>query len=186
MKLILASNSPRRKQFLIEYGLTFEVVSSAFGEFTKETSPEKVVTDFAFGKASEVYQRLNDKNIVVLGADTVVSLDGKILGKPKDKEDAIKMLNALSGKTHQVYTGYSIISKDYSKTEYCVTDVTFNDLSDKLIAQYVQTGLPMDKAGAYGIQDGYNLVKEIDGSYNNVVGLPIELFIDEIKKILNQ
>ena len=186
MKLILASNSPRRKQFLIEYGVPFEVVSSAFSEVTKETRPEKIVTSFAFGKAKEVYERLNDQNIVVLGADTVVSLDGNILGKPKNKDDAIKMLKALSNKTHQVFTGYSIISKDYSKTDYCVTDVTFNQLSDQLITEYVETGLPMDKAGAYGIQDGYNLVKNISGSYNNVVGLPIEIIIEQLKKLLNK
>ncbi len=186
MKLVLASNSPRRKQFLTDYGFEFDICSSDFLEKTKETSPEKIVTAFAFGKASEVFNRLNDNNLVVLGADTVVSLDGVVLGKPKDKQDAIKMLKSLSNKTHQVFTGYSIVSKDCVLTDFCVTDVVFNELSDELIEKYVNTGSPMDKAGAYGIQDGFDLVKKINGSYNNVVGLPIEIFNDNLKKLLNR
>lgn len=184
MKLVLASNSPRRKQFLTDYGFEFDVVSSTFDETTKETSPEKIVTAFAFGKASEVFNRLNDNNLVVLGADTVVSLDGMVLGKPLESQDAIKMLKSLSGKTHQVFTGYSIVSKDYVKTDFCVTDVVFNELSDELINEYVNTGSPMDKAGAYGIQDGFDLVKKINGSYNNVVGLPIEIIEKQLKILL--
>lgn len=174
MKLVLASNSPRRKQLLNSFGFDFEVVGSNYQENPGELSPQETVKTFALGKAKDVFEKLKDQDVVVLGADTVVSLDNKILGKPKDKQQAIEMLKELSGKTHQVWTGYSIISKDEIYTDAVKTDVSFNHLPISLIVEYVATGKPLDKAGAYGIQDGYDLVENYVGSYNNVVGLPIE------------
>ena len=184
MKLILASNSPRRKAFLTEYGFDYQVVLSTFEENTSLTNPNEIVMAFALGKAKEVFDRLVDDDVVVLGADTIVCLDDKILGKPKSKEQAFEMLKNLSNKTHQVYTGYAIISKDKIINDFCCTFVVFNNLTDKQILDYIATGSPMDKAGAYGIQDGFNLVKEINGSYNNVVGLPIEIIQNHLKEIL--
>ena len=174
MKLVLASNSPRRKQLLNSFGFDFEVVGSNYQENASDLTPQEMVKTFALGKAKDVFDSLKGQDVLVLGADTVVSLDDKILGKPKDKQQAIEMLKELSGKIHQVWTGYAIISKDGIYTDAVKTDVVFNQLPISLIVDYVATGKPFDKAGAYGIQDGFDLVKEYNGSYNNVVGLPIE------------
>lgn len=185
MKLILASNSPRRKDILTEFGYKFLVVPSDFNESGSFASPEETVKAFAKSKAEEVYDRLIDKNVVVIGADTVVVFNGVTLGKPKDKKDAVRMLKALSDNTHEVVTGYAVISGEKVINGFTKTSVTFNKLDDKIIDEYVATGLPLDKAGSYGIQDGYNLVKEYNGSLNNVIGLPIEdikPFLDEALK----
>lgn len=182
MKLILASNSPRRKDILTEYGYEFLVVPSDFNESGSFVSPEEMVKAFAKGKAEEVYDRLIDKNVVVLGADTVVVFNGVALGKPKDKADAFRMLKELSGKTHTVVTGYALIDKEKNVSGLTRTAVTFNSLSDEFINEYVSAGLPLDKAGSYGIQDGYDIVKEYSGSLNNVIGLPIE----DIKPVLDE
>ena len=182
--LILASNSPRRREILTQKGFEFKVVKSDFEEAVENLSPENTVKQFAFSKAKDVFDKLADKNAVVLGADTVVSIDGQILGKPKTKEDASQMLLRLSGKTHQVWTGYCILLEGQSIVEAVKTDVVFNELSSELIDEYVATEKPMDKAGAYGIQDGFNLVKEYRGSYSNVVGLPIEEIEDKLRELL--
>ena len=186
MNLILASNSPRRKELLQAYGFEFEVVVSAFNEQDQGLTPSQAVMNNALGKAKDVYDKLLQKDVVVLGADTVVSFDNEILGKPKTKEQAIKMLKSLSGKVHSVYTGYCIISKDKVICDAVETKVEFNSLSDKLINEYVATGKSMDKAGAYGIQDGFELVKSFNGSFNNVVGLPIEIFSEQLKELLSK
>ncbi len=174
MKLILASNSPRRKEILTKYGYEFSVIPSTFDEIGEKETPKKTVEFYALSKAQDVFDKLRDQRAVVLGADTVVCLEGEILGKPKNKTDAINMLKKLSGKTHQVITAYAIIKKDQKMVNSVTTSVTFNQLTDNLITEYVNTGLPLDKAGSYGIQDGFNLVKEYRGSLNNVIGLPIE------------
>lgn len=179
MKLILASNSPRRKELLLKAGVEFTVISSSFSETDKKDGIETAVEN-AFGKAFSVYEQ--NKDAVVLGADTVVILNGKILGKPKDEQDAFNTLKTLSGKTHYVVTGYAIISENFIEKGYEKTAVTFNKLSDKLITEYVNTGLPLDKAGSYGIQDGFNLVKNYDGSFTNIVGLPVEKILPLLKK----
>ena len=184
MKLILASGSPRRKSFLTEYGYEFSVVPSTFDEIGEKDTPKQTVEYFASSKAQDVFDKLNDNSVVVLGADTIVCLDGKILGKPKDKNHAVEMLKKLSGKTHQVITAYAIISKEQKIVDSVTTSVTFNTLSDDLIKEYVLTGSPLDKAGSYGIQDGYDLVKEYNGSLNNVIGLPIEIIKPILDKIL--
>lgn len=183
MKLILASKSPRRKELLTKFGFDFTVVESDFLE-TADCSPSVLCTKNAIGKSTFVFNKLNDPDAVVLGSDTVVYFDGQILGKPKDASDAIKTLHNLSGKTHEVYTGYSLIKRNRTQSGYFVSKVKFNKLSDRLIKEYVCSGLPMDKAGSYGIQDGYDLVEKIDGSYYNIVGLPIDKIQDIIKEFL--
>ncbi len=182
MELILASNSPRRKQILTDAGFNFLVIPSNVDEPENKNLPADKYAEFlAELKATDVY--LKNGN-VVLGADTIVYLDGIILGKPKDKNDAIQTLKLLSGKTHVVCTGFAIISKNTKIVSNDKTYVTFNELSDELILDYVNSGLCMDKAGSYGIQDGYSLVKEIKGDYQNVVGLPINIIKGILKELL--
>ena len=187
MKLVLASSSPRRKQLLTEYGYDFSVKVSQYDESNLTLPPKEMVKEYALGKALSVFNSIPDKeNCVVLGADTIVVYNDKVLGKPKGRQDAIDTLKLLSNKTHSVLTGYAIISKNIQTVNYVETFVTFNDLSDQLIVDYVNSSLPLDKAGSYGIQDGYNLVKEINGSYNNVVGLPIEIIKEELDVLLKK
>ena len=173
MQLILASNSPRRRELLAEYGYKFKVEPSLFEERAEGLSAYETAAYFAQSKAEEVLARFPDA--LVLGADTVVVLDGKILGKPKDGADAVRMLRLLSGRAHAVLTGVSVAKSGYVCTKIAETRVVFHDLSEELIGRYVASGSPLDKAGAYGIQDGYPLVKSYEGSYTNVVGLPVEL-----------
>jgi septum formation protein len=177
MELILASNSPRRKEILTEYGFNFKINVSEFCETMGGESPESIAEDNAVGKAKEVFYRLEKEgktDFCVLSADTIVCFNGRILGKPKSTEQAVEMLTCLSSNTHKVITGYAIISKNNFISGAEKTEVVFNSLTEKEILSYVSTGKPMDKAGAYGVQDGFNLVKSINGSYFNVVGLPIE------------
>ena len=182
MELILASNSPRRKQILTESGFDFTVIPSNVNEpENTDKQPDKYAEYLAELKATDVF---NKNGNVVLGADTIVYIDDLILGKPKDKQDAINTLKLLSGKTHIVCTGFAIISSDKKIIDSDKTYVTFNDLSNALITDYVNSGLCMDKAGSYGIQDGYPLVKEIKGDYQNVVGLPISKIKGILKELL--
>ena len=173
MKIVLASGSPRRRELLTQAGIEYTVDPADIDEVTSETLPAKVVEDLSRQKALAVAKK--HKGEIVLAADTVVAFDDKILGKPKDEEDAFKMLDALSGMTHQVFTGVTLIEADGSVHTFAeCTDVTMYENSKELIEAYIATGEPMDKAGAYGIQGkGAVLVKEIKGDYNNVVGLPL-------------
>ncbi len=171
--LILASNSPRRREILSRLGYGFTVEPSSFEESAGGLSATETVRAFARGKAEDVFSRHGDA--LVLGADTVVALDGEILGKPKDGEDAARMLRRLSGRTHSVFTGVCLLGKGYRAEQIAETKVTFFALPEELIADYVREKRPLDKAGAYGIQDGYPLVKAYEGSYTNVVGLPAEI-----------
>ena len=180
MKLILASNSPRRKEILTEFGYDFTVKTSNFKENDIQGDPVSVATRFAKGKALDVFLWLKDKTAVI-GADTVVYFGGKILGKPKDETDAYNTLKMLSGKSHSVVTGFAVISEKLRVFGYDISEVIFNDLSEKTISEYVSTGSPLDKAGSYGVQDGFNLVREVRGSIYNVIGFPIE----KIKFILD-
>ena len=143
-----------------------------FEESAKGLSAYGTALCFARGKAREVASRF--PGATVLGADTVVSLDGEILGKPKSKEDAKRMLGMLSGRAHAVYTGVCIVRGDREVSKVVTSRVIFRGLSDELIERYVASGLPLDKAGAYGIQDGYPLVDRYEGSYTNIIGLPVE------------
>ncbi len=182
MELILASNSPRRRQILTENGFNFTVVPSNVDEPKNvDMAPDRYAEFLAELKATDVYSKNGN---VVLGADTIVYLDGIILGKPKDKQNAVDTLKLLSGKTHIVCTGFAIISKDKKIIANEKTFVTFNSLTDEIINDYVNSGLCMDKAGSYGIQDGYPLVKEIKGDYQNVVGLPISKIKGILKELL--
>lgn len=179
MEWILASASPRRKELLAELIQGFEIIPAKGEEKTEEgLSPTELVKALAAQKAKEVAALPCARNKAVLGADTVVALDGKILGKPKDEAEAAQMLTALSGRTHEVYTGVCIIAqkegKSVERVDAACTAVKFFPLSKKKIEAYIATGSPMDKAGAYGIQDG-DLVEAIQGSFSNVVGLPVEL-----------
>ena len=178
MQFVLASASPRRKELLAELVNKFEIIPSLADENVAYTSPENLVLQLAERKASEVALRPENEGKIVVGSDTVVAFEGKVLGKPKDKADAFRMLKMLSGKPHAVFTGVCFAVKKGEKlslnTRAEKTAVYFEDLSDEWIRAYIASGSPMDKAGAYGIQDG-GLVKKIEGSYTNVVGFPIEL-----------
>ncbi len=180
MKLILASNSPRRRQLLEEAGIPFEVIPSSFEEAEIGLSSKETVLQFAAAKAMDVYQKHPD--CAVLGADTVVSLDGETLGKPGTEERAKEMLSLLSGRKHQVYTGVCLICDGGARTGIVETGVTFHELSKEQIEEYVKKMRPFDKAGGYGIQDDYPLVKLVEGSFTNVVGLPMELVTHLLKE----
>ena len=173
--LILASASPRRKEILTQAGYEFEVMPSDASEVFYDGDIERAVKENAELKAKSVFEKLSEpENTAVIGADTLVSLNGKILGKPKDERDAFSMLSMLSGKYHEVETGVCVIGRDFLKSDVSVTKVKFRDLSEKEIKDYIKTGEPMDKAGAYGIQEkGCVLAERIEGDFFNVVGLPI-------------
>ena len=174
--LILASASPRRSMLLSQLGLNPRVIPSEVEEvIAAHLTPPEVVESLSHLKASDVASHHPEADIV-LGADTIVVLHGEILGKPKDREDAIRMLTGLAGTWHQVYTGYTLIAPKVGRTEtgHATTEVRIRDLSRAEIEAYVDTGEPMDKAGSYAIQGlGSMLVAEIRGEYTNVVGLPI-------------
>lgn len=196
LKLILASQSPRRRQLIAEFGLPFECITTCADEKTTETDPEKVVMDISRQKAEWACKnmQLND-NEVIIGADTIVVFNGKILGKPKSDDDARQMLKMLSGNTHSVYTGVTIIWKRATTTERAATtertatsfaektDVTFAAITDDELEEYIKTGDHKDKAGSYGIQGPFSLhIPAICGDYNNVVGFPIARIYNELKK----
>ncbi|EGT5618124.1 Maf-like protein [Clostridium perfringens] len=177
MKVILASKSPRRVEILEKIVKEFEVVQSNFDENTIDFKGdiEKYVKDLSRNKAIEVSKRLNEPSIVI-AADTVVFQDGKVLEKPKNEEDAFSMLSSLSGNTHKVYSGICLINTydDTVVTDYDCTEVRFSELNTRQIRNYINSGEPMDKAGAYGIQGlGGAFVEGINGCYYNVMGLPL-------------
>lgn len=183
MNIILASNSPRRKQLLEECGYNFTIIKSSYNEnLCSKMSPKNLAKELAYNKAYSVYKSQKNNDVLVIGADTIVVYKGKIIGKPKNENDAFNTLKMLSNKKHYVYTGYAIITKNKVINKYCKSKVFFNSLTDSKIKNYIDSGLPLDKAGSYGIQDGFNVVKKFKGSYNNIVGLPIE----KINKILKK
>ena len=189
MRLILASQSPRRKELLSAAGIKFEVIVSDADEsvVSKDNVPVNLyVQELALIKAAAVAKSvLNDKSAIIISADTIVTVDGVVLGKPRDEEDAFNMLKILSGRSHEVYTGYCVmrISDAYTVCNNVKTIVKFKELSDDKIRRYIATGEPMDKAGAYGIQGmGGMLVEEIEGDYANVVGLPVSALSDTLEK----
>jgi len=183
MKVILASASPRRKEILQNTKLNFDIQKSDIEEVILENeSPEDMVVRLAYEKAFDVAKRNTDR--LVIGADTIVALDNEVLGKPKDQNEAYQMIKRLSNKTHKVITGISLINLKENKIikDYVVSFVTFKDLSEDSIKDYINTNESLDKAGAYGIQ-GYGalLVKNIQGDYFNIVGLPISRLSDLLK-----
>ena len=183
MEIILASASPRRKEILQNTKLKFDIEKSDIEEVVLENeSPEDMVVRLAYEKAFDVAKRNTDR--LVIGADTIVALDDEVLGKPKDQKEAYQMIKRLSNKTHKVITGISLINLKENKIikDYVVSLVTFKDLSEDSIKDYINTNESLDKAGAYGIQ-GYGalLVKNIQGDYFNIVGLPISRLSDLLK-----
>ena len=182
--LILASGSPRRRELMSQVGLDFTVVTSDADENIKEMEPEDYVRELSSIKAQSVLEQYADKDdsVIVIGADTIVYHKGEILTKPKDEEDAFRILKSLEGQIHQVYTGVTICSTYKNVSFYEKTDVWVYDMTDEEIRDYISTGEPMDKAGAYGIQGKFAAyIKGIEGEYNNVVGLPVARLVHELK-----
>lgn len=187
MKIILASASPRRKELMALAGIPFEARPVDADEtILCCTPPEGAVMMLATRKAQLAAEHFPDD--LIIGADTIVAVGKHIYGKPDTGEEAFEMLSALSGKTHQVFTGVCIYTKSGHRNAFCTrTDVTFFPLSEEEIRAYIATGEPMDKAGAYGIQGkGALLVEKIDGDYYNVVGLPISRLVRELKSFKAQ
>ncbi|WP_338750433.1 Maf family protein [Bacillus sp. FJAT-52991] len=181
--IILASSSPRRKELLQQIGLPFTVIVSDVDEtISHPMSSEETVMQLASRKACAVAKH-HEKDVVI-GADTIVVLDGEILGKPKDRSDAKRMLSKLSGREHSVYTGVAIVKEKKQHAFYEKTNVTFWELSDEEVDTYLNSGEPFDKAGAYGIQGrGAVFVKKIDGDYFSVVGLPVASLYRQLQRL---
>ena len=220
MKLVLASGSQRRRELLTMCGYDYEIIVSNADETIDENDPESFVRALSFRKAKEVFDRLFEagrRDFAVIGSDTVVAFQKEggtkpvIIGKPKDAEDAVRILSMLSGKTHRVFTGVSVIAdipdenaaaqcsirekaeiqtecsiqgKAEIQTECSITEVTFETLSPDEITDYVNSGDPLDKAGSYGIQGPFGMfVREIRGNYFTVIGMPIPVLYKMLKKI---
>lgn len=220
MKLVLASGSQRRRELLTMCGYAYEIIVSNADETIDESDPESFVRALSFRKAKEVFDRLSAagrRDFAVIGSDTVVAFQKEggtkpvIIGKPKDAKDAVRILSMLSGKTHRVFTGVSVIAdipdenataqcsirkkeeiqtecsiqeKAEIQTECSITEVTFETLSPDEIADYVNSGDPLDKAGSYGIQGPFGMfVREIRGNYFTVIGMPIPVLYKMLKKI---
>lgn len=188
-KLILASASPRRHKLLKQLGFDFEVLVSNIDETNhSDLSPESHVKVLAFEKARHVADAVKEPAII-LGSDTIVVLDGEVLNKPVDAQDAERILKKLSGRTHKVFTGVALIDlpSNNFKTEFQETEVTFRLLTEEEIKAYISTGSPMDKAGAYGIQDDFGavFVSKVNGCYYNIVGLPLEMLYSSLKSFIN-
>ncbi len=200
MQIILASASPRRKELLEQIGAEFTVCPAKGEEIITERAPYKVVQELAGQKAREVAAGIRTYNeahpdlvtpqdCLVIGADTVVAYEDRILGKPKDEAEAEEMLGLLSGNTHNVYTGVALVFMDASgrageKIFYEKTEVSMYPMTQKEIRRYIATGDPMDKAGAYGIQGCCAIhIRQIRGDYNNVVGLPVARLYQELKAL---
>lgn len=174
MRLVLASSSPRRQQLLQLIGLSFTVMVSEIEEDnTKDMPPHELAVEHARAKAVDVSKRLPD-SAVVIGADTIVVVDGQVFGKPQDPAEAVQMLTSLAGREHVVISGVAVVKGDQLVSGFTRTTVKMRPLTAEQIKGYVATGEPMDKAGAYAIQGrGALLVESINGCYNNVVGLPL-------------
>ena len=186
MKFVLASKSPRRKELLKSLGVEFEIIESSADEssISKSVPPKVYVQELAMLKSTSVASEIGGGHLVI-GADTVVVADGKIIGKPKDFDEAFSMLSSFSGTSHKVYSGISVTdsSNGYTATDYSETEVFFNKLTDEEIKHYINTYKPFDKAGAYGIQEYASVfVEKINGDFFNVVGLPLSKLYKLLKK----
>lgn len=182
--VILASASPRRKELMKEITSDFIIITSDIDEDKSYSLPPlEAVLDIAKRKGLKVQK--NHPQDLIISADTIVVLNNKIIGKPKDAEDAVKILRELSNKTHEVITAFCMFKGDKFIERYVVSKVEFNDLTDELIKAYVATGSPLDKAGAYGVQDNdhFPIVKKVTGSMSNVIGFPIDEIKEEFAKI---
>lgn len=185
-RIILASNSPRRKELMSGLGIDYTVrtlpdVDESYPESLKGAEiPEYIACEKA-----AAYRNMMQPDELLITADTIVWLDGKVLGKPADQEGAVEMLRALSGKSHQVFTGVCLTTAKWQKSFTVASDVTFDELSEEEIEYYVERYQPLDKAGAYGVQEwiGYIGVKSISGSFYNIMGLPIQRLYKELKAL---
>ena len=185
-KVVLASNSPRRKELLSGLGIEYSVrtMPDVDESFPDTLKGEEIPAYIANAKAN-AYQTVMQADELVITADTIVWIDGEVLGKPETKMDAVNMLKTLSGKSHQVITGVCLTTTEWQKCFTATTDVKFAELTDEEIEYYVHRYSPMDKAGAYGVQEwiGFIGVESISGSYFNVMGLPIQRLYGELKKL---
>lgn len=183
-RILLASKSPRRRELLQQLRIPFNVITiGSIDESFPDTIPLIEVPQYVSSAKADAYQNNITDNELVITADTMVICDNMILGKPKDAEDAVRMLRILAGKTHQVATGVTITTKDRRTSFTTVSDVTFAELTDEEITYYVENFIPLDKAGAYGIQEwiGAVAVSAIKGSFYNVMGLPVHRLYQELK-----
>jgi len=185
--VILASKSPRRENILKQIGIDFEIIPSNICEDNNfNLGPRKFVQYWSKKKAKVIAKRNKDK--IIIGADTIVYFNGKIIGKPKDKEESYKMLNNLSGKTHKVFTGVSIVyeEKNILRTFSQMTKVSVREIPKNDILYYIDNYYTLDKAGSYGIQDWFSIwIKKIDGCYYNVMGLPLSKFYKNYLLVTN-
>lgn len=182
MELILASQSQRRRELFDLIGLKYTCIPSNADENVAFTRPDQFVEELALRKAAAV--KAAHPGACVVGSDTIVWLDNEIIGKPKDRQDAYRILRTLSGRTHTVYTGIAVLTDDSTQLCHETTDVTFEELSDELIWDYIDTGDPMDKAGSYGVQGlGAMLVKKVDGCYFTVIGLSVPRLCEMLRNV---
>lgn len=185
-QITLASNSPRRKELLSGLNLDYKVkILPDIDETYPDTLKGEDIPLYIARKKAEAYKSIMSKNELIITADTIVYTDGEVLGKPKDEADACRMLHALSGRSHQVITGVCITTSGFQRSFASVTEVTFDTLTDEEVDFYISTYSPMDKAGAYGIQEwiGFIGVSKLNGSYFNVMGLPVQRLYRELKNI---
>ena len=182
INIILASGSPRRQQFFKEMDLHYTIRLKEIEEIYPEHLQAEEITNFLAKLKASAFENELEENDVLVTSDTIVWLNGKALGKPKDYDDAFKMLQQLANQTHEVITSVCLKSIDKTDVFHCVTKVTFADLSDEAITYYLDNYQPFDKAGSYGIQDWIGLVgiSKIEGSYTNVVGLPTEMLFQKL------
>jgi septum formation protein len=181
--LILASASPRRQQFFKDLDIDFTIQLKEVDEIYPQELNGSEITDYLADLKSKAFTNLSEKDLLIT-SDTIVWLENKALGKPKDAQDAFKMLRALSGKKHDVITSISIKSKHFQKIVNNTTIVSFKEITDEEIEYYIKNYTPLDKAGAYGIQEwiGFIAIEKIEGSYFNVVGLPVHKLYEELMK----
>jgi len=185
-KVILASNSPRRKELLAGLGVDYEVRTLPdVDESYPETLQGADIPLYIAKEKADAYVAMMQPGELMITADTIVWLDGKVLGKPRDRENALQMLRTMSGRTHEVFTGVCITTTDWQRSFTAQTEVRFATLSEEEIAYYVDNFQPMDKAGAYGVQEwiGFIGVENISGSYYNIMGLPVQKLYRELLKV---
>lgn len=185
-KVILASNSPRRKELLAGLGVDYEVRTLPdVDESYPETLQGADIPLYIAKEKADAYVAMMQPGELMITVDTIVWLDGKVLGKPRDREDALQMLRTMSGRTHEVFTGVCITTTDWQRSFTAQTEVRFATLSEEEIAYYVDNFQPMDKAGAYGVQEwiGFIGVENISGSYYNIMGLPVQKLYRELLKV---
>lgn len=185
-KIYLASKSPRRRELLAGMGVEFEVMKTDVEEtYDPSWSPEQIVMHLSKLKLSPIDMAQYDPKTLFIACDTIVVVNREIIGKPQDKADAMRMLNMLSGRTHTVYSGLTVATPQKQLTDFRATEVVFDELTDDMIQYYIDTYKPFDKAGSYGVQEwiGYVGIREVRGSYYNVMGLPTRLLWQMLTEI---